>query len=38
MANFDYFTGGKGPLHYGVCSNYLNEIEEGDRIVCYFRK
>ncbi|XP_037078549.1 nitric oxide synthase-like protein [Pollicipes pollicipes] len=29
--------GGTGPLHYGVCSNYLNDIKQGDKIVCYFR-
>ncbi|XP_043233654.1 nitric oxide synthase-like protein [Amphibalanus amphitrite] len=38
VAVVQYHTrGGQGPLHYGVCSNYLNEIEEGDRIICYFR-
>jgi len=26
-----------GATHYGVCSNYLNDIETGEKVYCYFR-
>ncbi|XP_045033891.1 nitric oxide synthase-like protein [Daphnia magna] len=29
--------GGKGPMHYGVCSNYLAHLKSGDKIQCFFR-
>lgn len=29
---------GKGPLHYGVCSNYLKEVKAGDHIELFVRR
>ncbi|TRY71240.1 hypothetical protein DNTS_014985, partial [Danionella cerebrum] len=28
---------GKGPLHFGLCSNWLNTIKEGDMVPCFFK-
>ncbi|XP_039612590.1 nitric oxide synthase 2b, inducible [Polypterus senegalus] len=28
---------GQGPVHYGVCSNWLNTIKEGDLVPCFIR-
>jgi nitric oxide synthase oxygenase domain/subunit/sulfite reductase alpha subunit-like flavoprotein len=28
----------KGPKHFGVCSNWLNKIEIGSTVPCFFRK
>uniref|UniRef100_A0A1W7RA54 Nitric oxide synthase n=1 Tax=Hadrurus spadix TaxID=141984 RepID=A0A1W7RA54_9SCOR len=28
---------GRGPLHYGVCSNYLANIPESNEVVCFVR-
>ncbi|XP_074635667.1 nitric oxide synthase 3-like isoform X3 [Acropora palmata] len=30
--------GGKGPLHRGVCSTWLNRLQPGDEIPCYVRQ
>ena len=32
------WTGGEGPIHYGVCSSYLSQVNEGDKIQCFFRR
>ena len=32
------FQGGRGPEHYGVCSNFLKDIKKGDKIECFVRK
>ncbi|XP_034942004.1 nitric oxide synthase, salivary gland [Chelonus insularis] len=29
--------GGTGPIHYGVCSNYLNEIHDGEPLYVFVR-
>nr|CCC18661.1 nitric oxide synthase [Scylla paramamosain] len=29
--------GGKGPLHYGVCSNFLKEVSPGDHVELFVR-
>ncbi|CAL8084386.1 unnamed protein product [Orchesella dallaii] len=29
--------GGEGPTHYGVCSNYLNDIQVGTLVPCFVR-
>ncbi|XP_008546993.1 nitric oxide synthase, salivary gland [Microplitis demolitor] len=29
--------GGTGPIHYGVCSNYLNEINDGEPLYVFVR-
>uniref|UniRef100_A0A0C9R4V7 nitric-oxide synthase (NADPH) n=2 Tax=Fopius arisanus TaxID=64838 RepID=A0A0C9R4V7_9HYME len=29
--------GGSGPVHYGVCSNYLNEITDGEPLYVFVR-
>ncbi|ODM95587.1 Nitric oxide synthase [Orchesella cincta] len=29
--------GGEGPTHYGVCSNYLNDIQIGTLVPCFVR-
>ncbi|XP_043272207.1 nitric oxide synthase, salivary gland [Venturia canescens] len=29
--------GGKGPVHYGVCSNYLNDISDGEPLYVFVR-
>nr|XP_015212637.1 PREDICTED: nitric oxide synthase, endothelial-like [Lepisosteus oculatus] len=29
--------GGKGPLHYGVCSNWLHQIQPGEAVPCFVR-
>ncbi|CAH0554483.1 unnamed protein product [Brassicogethes aeneus] len=28
---------GEGPLHYGVCSNYLHDVPEGDEVCLFVR-
>lgn len=28
---------GMGPIHYGVCSNYLRDVPESSKIVCFVR-
>ena len=30
--------GGDGPEHYGVCSNYLNNVSEGALVPCFVRR
>lgn len=30
--------GGEGPIHYGVCSNYLNDVKIGDFVPCFVRR
>lgn len=32
------FVGGEGPPHYGVCSNYLQDIEVGEDICMFIRR
>uniref|UniRef100_A0A8C1PGV5 nitric-oxide synthase (NADPH) n=1 Tax=Cyprinus carpio TaxID=7962 RepID=A0A8C1PGV5_CYPCA len=27
---------GEGPVHHGVCSSWLNSLEEGDTVPCFF--
>lgn len=29
---------GKGPLHHGVCSTWLNEVEPGETVPCFIRR
>lgn len=29
---------GKGPLHFGLCSNWLNTIKEGDTVPCFLHR
>ncbi|XP_066546931.1 nitric oxide synthase 3 isoform X2 [Amia ocellicauda] len=29
--------GGQGPLHYGICSNWLNQIQSGQPVPCFIR-
>uniref|UniRef100_A0A6Q2WR08 Nitric oxide synthase, inducible n=1 Tax=Esox lucius TaxID=8010 RepID=A0A6Q2WR08_ESOLU len=31
----NYHTQGQGPLHHGVCSTWLNTINEGDLVPCF---
>ena len=31
-------AGGKGPLHYGVCSNFLKEVSIGDHVELFVRR
>ena len=31
-------TDGQGPLHHGVCSSWLNNINEGDMVPCYIQR
>nr|XP_017206470.1 nitric oxide synthase, inducible isoform X1 [Danio rerio] len=36
VAVISYYTQeGKGPLHFGLCSNWLNTIKEGDTVPCF---
>ncbi|KAG0723990.1 Nitric oxide synthase, salivary gland [Chionoecetes opilio] len=38
VAIVQYHTeGGKGPLHYGVCSNFLKEVSSGGHVELYVR-
>ncbi|KAI8502299.1 Nitric oxide synthase, brain [Branchiostoma belcheri] len=38
LAMVSYRTqGGKGPTHNGVCSSWLNRIEEGETVPCFVR-
>lgn len=30
--------GGEGPVHYGVCSNYLYDIPVGSLVPCFVRR
>lgn len=36
--NLNVISGGKGPLHRGVCSTWLNRLQPGDEIPCYVRQ
>jgi len=29
---------GKGPVHHGVCSTWLNSLQPGDKVPCYVRQ
>ena len=31
-------SGGKGPVHHGVCSTWLNSLQPGDKVPCYVRQ
>ena len=33
-----YVLGGKGPVHHGVCSTWLNSLQPGDKVACYVRQ
>lgn len=33
-----YILGGSGPIHYGVCSNYLREISDGEPLYVFVRR
>nr|XP_055052766.1 nitric oxide synthase 2b, inducible isoform X2 [Misgurnus anguillicaudatus] len=35
VAVVSYYTQGKGSLHFGVCSTWLNTIKEGDMVPCF---
>ena len=35
---FDFLLGGKGPVHHGVCSTWLNSLQSGDKVPCYVRQ
>lgn len=32
------FSDGKGPRHYGVCSNFLNDVEVGEEVCVFIRR
>ena len=36
--NLNGLSGGKGPLHRGVCSTWLNRLQPGDEMPCYVRQ
>ncbi|MBN3299782.1 NOS2 protein, partial [Amia calva] len=39
VAVVNYHTqDGKGPLHHGICSTWLNTIKEGDTVPCFIRR
>lgn len=29
---------GEGPMHYGVCSNYIEQLKGNDKINLFFRR
>lgn len=33
-----FYIDGEGPVHYGVCSNYLRDANEGDDINLFVRR
>ena len=33
-----FCSGGQGPMHYGVCSNYLQDVSIGDNMYIFVRK
>ena len=35
---FLMFSEGSGPYHYGVCSNYLNDIKLGEDVYVFIRR
>ncbi|XP_057207744.1 nitric oxide synthase 2b, inducible [Triplophysa rosa] len=39
VAVVSYYTQeGKGPLHFGLCSTWLNTIKEGDMVPCFIHR
>ncbi|XP_051966525.1 nitric oxide synthase, inducible-like [Xyrauchen texanus] len=39
VAVISYYTQeGKGPLHFGLCSTWLNTIKEGDMVPCFIHR
>lgn len=35
---FNFEIDGKGPVHYGLCTHYLDQLEKGDPVYCFFRR
>lgn len=35
--NFEIFTDGEGPTHYGVCSSYLQDVPVGEEVYSFIR-